>query len=466
MVGRILIVDDVSTNRIVFKVKLAAAGYQPYLAADGAGCLTVARAERPDLILLDLLLPDMSGTDVLHQLRADPVTRRIPVIMFSAAGNEAARMAALQAGADDFLNKPIDDQTLLARLRSFMRAGSAMGGLAGGEGGRAYDLLGMAEPQAAFETPGLVALITARPEDAMELRRGLAGRSQDRFVMLAPDDALHDTAADLCDAPDVYLIQADLGTSGAGLRLMSELRSRRGSRHAAFCILHQGSEPGDAAIGFDLGANDQVYVGMHPTEMALRLRILLRRKREDDRLRASVQDGLRLAMIDPLTGLHNRRYAVTQLGSIAERAIRQGTDYAVMVADLDRFKAVNDQWGHAAGDAVLIEVAARLSANLRASDLIARIGGEEFLIALPDTQLVEARLVAERLCRSVEEVPVVLANGARLTVTISIGLAISTEALPEMSPDRVAQLIDRADIALLASKSAGRNKVTISRTAA
>ena len=292
MSGKILIVDDVSTNRIVFKVKLAAAGYEPMLAADGASCLQIAWAERPDLILLDLMLPDMTGIDVLGRLRADPVTRRIPVIMFSAGRDGAARMAALQAGADDFLTKPIDDQTLLARLRSFMRAGGALA-----DGEAEFGLMGMAEPQAAFERPGTVALVTARPETALHLRHDLQAGSKDRILTMSPDQVLRDGGPDAGETPDIYVIEADLDTPNAGLRLMSELRSRSGSRHAAFCILNRTSNASDAAIAFDLGANDQIDASMHPHEMSLRLRTLLRRKREDDRVRASVQDGLRLAMI-------------------------------------------------------------------------------------------------------------------------------------------------------------------------
>jgi len=464
MSGKVLIVDDVSTNRIVFKVKLAAAGYDPLLAVDGASCLKIAVAERPDLILLDLMLPDMSGIEVLSRLRADPLTRRIPVIMFSAGRDGAARMAALQAGADDFLTKPIDDQTLLARLRSFMRARGAMAALSDRDA--ALGLLGMSEPQGLFERPGVIALVTARPETALHLRHDLSDQTTDRIVILGPDQALQDRRSDAGELPDVYVIEADMDAPNAGLRMMSELRSRSGSRHAAFCILNRAQDSASAAIAFDLGANDQVDPSMNPPELALRLRTLLRRKREDDRMRASVQDGLRMAMIDPLTGLHNRRYGVAQLGVISERSAQDGAPFAVMVADLDRFKTVNDTWGHAAGDAVLIEVAARLSANLRVADLIARIGGEEFLIALPDTALGEARRVAERLCHAIEEQPIVLANGARLTVTISIGLALSNDPCEAAATDRVSQLVNCADQALLASKSAGRNMVTTSRNAA
>lgn len=464
MSGKVLIVDGVSTNRIVFKVKLAAAGYDPYLAGDGASCMKIALAERPDLILLDLMLPDMSGITVLSRLRAAPLTRRIPVIMFSAGNDDEARMAALQAGADDFLTKPIDDQTLLARLRSFMRADSAIASLSDRDA--AIGLLGMSEPSGAFERPGVIALVMARPETALHLRRDLSLQTREKIIILGPDQVIHDGRSASGEVPDVYLIEADMDTPNAGLRMMSELRSRAGSRHAAFCLMNRAQDPASAAIAFDLGANDQVDFGLNPIELALRLRTLLRRKREDDRLRARLKDGLRLAMIDPLTGLHNRRYGLAQLGVIAERSAQEDRPFAVMVADLDRFKAVNDTWGHATGDAVLIEVAARLTANLRAADMIARIGGEEFLIALPDTAIGEARSVAERLCHAIQEQPFVLENGARLSVTISIGLATSKDPNISAATDRGAFLVNSADQALLASKSAGRNMVTTSRNAA
>jgi two-component system, cell cycle response regulator len=135
-----------------------------------------------------------------------------------------------------------------------------------------------------------------------------------------------------------------------------------------------------------------------------------------------------------------------------------------MIVDLDRFKLVNDRHGHGAGDQVLVEVSRRLTANLRAGDLLARIGGEEFLVALPDAGMPLARVVAERLCRSIEERPIRLASGALLAVTVSIGVAVSdcTEARL-LSPEAV---IEAADLALLESKGSGRNQVTFRLSAA
>ncbi|MDZ4095340.1 MAG: diguanylate cyclase [Paracoccaceae bacterium] len=461
MTGKILIVDDVATNRIVFKVKLGEACYQPILAADGESCLRLARKERPDLILLDYMLPDMTGIEVLNRLRADPLTINIPVVVFSAESDPETRVQALLAGADDFLTRPIDDQTLLARLRNLVRAREATADLDNRDG--TLQLLGLAEGRAEFDGLGTIALVAERAETALRWRRELANVLHGRLVILSRAEALaeSDTAVD----PDVFVIEADLGGSGGGLRLMSDLRSRAPTRHAAICIVRAEDAAETAAMAYDLGANDLIGAGFDPNELGIRLRKLMRAKRVADRMRASVQDGLRLAVIDPLTGLYNRRYAIAQLAVIADRAQEASGGFAVMVIDLDRFKSVNDRWGHMAGDAVLIEVARRLSENLRIGDLLARIGGEEFLVALPDTNMTEARSIAERLCQMVKANPIVLPDGGSLSVTVSIGLAISN-LQPTFATEPVAEVVDRADRALLVAKSGGRNQVTISRTAA
>ena len=164
MSGKILIVDDVATNRIVYKVKLGAACYAPILAADGRGCLAMARQEKPDLILLDLVLPDMPGTEVLRRLRADPATASVPVVVFSAEDDAAVRLEALGAGADDFLLKSVDDQTLLARLRNLLREREAIAEL---ESGGAPIRAGSASPWAiAKSIPARTSATSLLPQSA------------------------------------------------------------------------------------------------------------------------------------------------------------------------------------------------------------------------------------------------------------------------------------------------------------
>lgn len=462
MSGRILIVDDVATNRIVYRARLAAAFYEPLLAADGASCLQLAVDARPDLILLDLSLPDMSGHDVLRHLRQDPRTRDIPVIVLTASADSEGRLGAFSAGADDVIIKPASDQVLLARVRNLLRGRADAGYSAAPE----YETAGLSEASARFEPCATVALVSGQSDLARRWQADLSGQLRDRLVVLSRAEVLAEATAgpSAGEVPDVFIIHDEGYDATASLRLLSELKSRFSTRHSAVCMIGAAGDGDDAAMAFDLGADDVVGLKVSPAELALRTRSLLRRKRDGDRRRARIEDGLRLAMVDPLTGLHNRRYALPQLAAIAARSAEVGEDFAVMVVDLDRFKAVNDKHGHAAGDAVLVEVARRLRANLRDGDLLARIGGEEFLVVVPDSSTTGARLVAERLCASLDERPIRLASGISLKVTVSIGVAVSAQG--SGAALSVEALVEQADLALLESKGAGRNQVTYRLSAA
>jgi two-component system cell cycle response regulator len=177
-------------------------------------------------------------------------------------------------------------------------------------------------------------------------------------------------------------------------------------------------------------------------------------------MRRSVEAGLRLAALDPLTGLWNRRYALPHLDRMAERTMESGQSWAVVLFDIDRFKQVNDRYGHPAGDMVLVEVANRLRQHTRGLDLVARIGGEEFLVALPAGDLVVALQVAERIRQRVAETPIDIPGNRPVTVTVSAGIAMG---LPGIAATEV---IARADRALMRCKAGGRNQVRVAHSAA
>jgi two-component system cell cycle response regulator len=458
--GKILIVDDVATNRIVLKVRLASAYYETLQAAHGSEALLVARQARPDLVLLDIELPDMSGIEVCAALKSDPVTRDIPVVMITAFQDSGRRIAALRAGAEEVYWKPVDEHVLLARIRSLLRARVAREHLGIQED--SYRELGFAEPVSDFGSPALVALIASKAETAIGWKRALQPHMQDRLVVLDRDGALSDPGTG--KAPDLFLIETSQTRPGEGLRLMSELRSRPATRHAAVCLMLPEDARDLSATALDLGASDLIAADAEAAEIAVRLKAQLRRKRQGDRLRSTVADGLRLAMIDPLTGLHNRRFGLPQLAQIVARANRSGREFAVLVIDLDRFKSVNDTLGHAAGDAALREVAQRLKAGLRPGDLVARIGGEEFLAVLPEVDSDSAQAIAERLRRMVADEAIQLPDGRRVLLTLSIGLAMGGGI--DRTTETPDSLMAKADRALMTAKAEGRNQVTFNRCAA
>jgi two-component system cell cycle response regulator len=169
-----------------------------------------------------------------------------------------------------------------------------------------------------------------------------------------------------------------------------------------------------------------------------------------------------MAVIDPLTGIYNRRYAYQHMSRVMERAREADGVFAVMMIDLDKFKEINDRHGHDAGDIVLKEFSRRLQENIRGVDLVARFGGEEFFVAMPDIDHEQAAQAAERIRRAVEDAPFVLpGSGGKVHVTTSIGVAIGTAE--ETDPEAV---IKRADLALFTSKHSGRNRVSFSAEAA
>ncbi|MBL9050120.1 MAG: diguanylate cyclase [Tabrizicola sp.] len=463
MTARILIVDDVAANRIVQQARLSAAFYEPLLANDGASCLAMLRDERPDLVLLDLGLPDRSGLEVLAELRRDPCSRDVPVIALTASGTTAERLAAFAAGADDVMDRPAAERVLLARLRNLLRTRAEVEYPTTGD----PVLAGLAEVPIPYEPQGTVAVVAAADTAQAETLCGaLSGLLRDRLIVVTRREALADIfpGQDRATVPEVFILQDDGRNPSGILRLLSELKSHQATRHAAVCVVGPAGAGDEAAMAFDLGADDAVGPGVTAEELAMRTRGLIRRKRQADRRRARMQDELRLAMLDPLTGLYNRRYAVPQLGLIADRARAERTQFAVMVMDLDRFKLVNDLYGHAAGDQVLVEVARRLTAHLRESDILARIGGEEFLAILPRSSLAVARRVAERLCQVMQDQPIRLHSGQELHVTVSIGVAVAgTSGEGSFAVDR---LVEQADLALLESKGSGRNQVTYRLSAA
>jgi two-component system cell cycle response regulator len=240
-----------------------------------------------------------------------------------------------------------------------------------------------------------------------------------------------------------------------GLRLVGQVRSLERTRHLPILLVTDLNEDPRLLRGLDLGANDYVLRFADKNELVARVRSQIRRKRYTERLRDNLQYSMEMALTDPLTGLFNRRYMETHVGTLVDRSAARGKPLSVLILDIDYFKSINDTFGHDAGDDVLREFADRLKKSIRGIDLACRYGGEEFVVVMPDTDLGVAALVGERIRRRIASEPFPVGQGARqVEVTISVGIAA------RMGPqDNASQILKRADEALYRAKRDGRNRV-------
>lgn len=472
MHGKILIVDTIPTNRIVLKVKLAAAYYDVVQAGTLAEACTIAADGPLDLAICAANLPDGDPADLVKAL----ASRRgggTPVMVTARNLPDAERLRLLSSGVDELIDEPVQDALLVARVRSLIRAhNTATEWHIRDDTTRA---LGFAEDATSFAPQSNVVLVganTLRIQGwAARLRPLVNAELSLRQPQMALADVDPESDGDTTDTPDIFVLVTEDGATEQMLALLSSIRAHSGTRHSAILVLQQGDDPDLGARALDLGANALMQRDFNAHELALRLGTLIRRKRIGDQLRATVRTGLKAAVSDPLTGLHNRRYAMPHLARLAQRAQTEGRPFALMVADMDHFKQINDVYGHAAGDAVLVETARRLRENLRGVDLVARVGGEEFLIVMPGVPIKNARGAAKRLCRLISDTPFDIPGGPPIHATISIGLAVGgTPHLKDVevpAPEVTAQiLMQQADKALYKAKVNGRNCVTLSRPAA
>ncbi|MGK7862942.1 PleD family two-component system response regulator [Falsiroseomonas sp. E2-1-a4] len=443
MTARILVVDDIAANLRLLEIKLLNEYYEVAIAASGPEALTTVQRWMPDVVLLDVMMPGMDGYEVCRRMKAQPGTAHIPVVMITALTDPAERVRGLEAGADDFLSKPVDDATLFARLRALLRMKQVLD---------AWRLRAETARDLGFEPPpgpspsvaGARALIVNEDTAEAEALGLVLGADGIEVAHCADPAESWDILQD--GLHDVVLLSLSLD-GGDALRLASRLRAHANTRDVPVLLV---ADPGQKTLvlrGFDLGANDHVIRPVDPNELRARVRNQIRRKRYQERLRADLDRSLEMAVTDPLTGLRNRRYVRRHL-----EGVLRNSGAAVLLMDVDRFKLVNDTHGHAAGDVVLREVAERVRGHLRAADVVARYGGEEFMVVMSGAATEDGMLVAERLRAAIANVPIV-AEGITLNISMSIGVAAG--GIGAQADD----VVSAADAALYRGKNNGRNRV-------
>ncbi len=455
MTARILVIDDTASNRKLFKHKLEQKYYQVELAASGHEALKILEKETIDLIILDVMMPIMDGFEVCKKIRSNPKTSLTPIIMATALRDSENRIKGLKCGADDFLCKPIDDTSLFARIRSLLRLKMIMDEwILRDNAAKKFSLEGRQEPPMADVKSGNASIYIFENNQADEKLLQEILRSEKNIVSrLNSSEELIETVK--TQDIDILIISLEV-TDIDALKLCSKLRSDNHSRYLPILITAEQTNSERLALALDLGVNDYIIKPIEPSEVIARARTLIKRKRFQEKLKENYETSLSLALTDSLTGIYNRRYLLNHLEHKIEAALTTDKPLSVMVLDIDHFKKINDTYGHDAGDQVLIELTQRIEKNIRNIDIVARLGGEEFVIVVPDLNPEQALDMANRLRRVIaEEVFTFTKKDLQISVTVSIGVATTCKATQSQD-----QLLKHADLALYEAKENGRNIVT------
>jgi two-component system cell cycle response regulator len=452
MTARVLIVDDNSANRRLLEARLTAEYFTVQTASNGADALAMCSVELPDVILLDVMMPGMDGFEVCRQLKSNARTQHVPVVMVTALDQSSDLLEGLEAGADDFLTKPVDNLALITRIKNLARFKVLIDEMllraaSDGEFGLSLPMEGKST---VIESQGRVLVVEDREAAASRIVEALRTENQ-VFHTTDPAQAVLSLPS---GEYDLIVISLSLRNAD-GLRLCSEIRSLDDGRHLPLLALAEAEEQGRLHRALDMGVNDYIVRPVNTSELLVRVRTQIKRKRYTDYLRSRLEQSVELAVLDPLTTLHNRRYFTRHMQALFDRSVDRGRVLSILLIDVDRFKFINDTHGHDAGDDVLRALASRLRDNVRASDLACRLGGEEFVVVMPDTSLENANLVGERLRHCIAAMPFMVGLQRNpINVTSSIGVA----AL-EYGDDKPELILRRADQALYSAKRDGRNRV-------
>jgi len=447
MSARILVVDDLAPNRNLLDVKLSAEYYDVLTASSGEEALEIAAKERLDLIMMDIIMPGgMNGFEATKRLKADPSLYHIPVIMVTALEETKDRVRGLEAGADDFITKPIDDFNLTARVRSLLRLKMTTDQLMSHTGNSAENCRPMLEK--IQDRTGRVLIVGDESGQPAKLSR-MIGDAHEVVIECDPAEAVRKAKSNF----DLVVVSL-VAKSFDGLRLCASLRFNAETRDTPILVVGDQEDTPTFVKAYDLGVNDSVMRPVETQELRARMTTLLRRKFYADSLKENFNEDLEMVISDPLTGLGNRRFFDRQVEPLFQSLVEGGENFSILVFDIDHFKRVNDMLGHDMGDQVLKEVAARIVTNMRAIDIVSRYGGEEFMIAMPGTTQDEAYLAAERVRQSMGGTPIFV-DGQGLSITTSCGVA---QVVPG---EQLREVFRRADAALYQAKRSGRNQVTI-----
>jgi two-component system cell cycle response regulator len=448
---KILIVDDDPTNVKLLAAKLGESNYTIIRAYGGEEALEKAKSENPDLVLLDVMMPGMNGFEVTAQIKNCPKTADIPIILVTALDGSDNKTKGLEAGADDFLNKPVHTAELKARVRSLLRLKRYSDQLKARVHARGMVLTPFSsdDSMSDLRLPNLL-IVEDSPADAKLLKSLLNSLACSLSIVTSGEEALS-----VCNNHQVDVMILDMLLPGLdGYEVVRQVKENPATQSTQIIVVTSLQDIESRIKGYESGVDDFLVKPINFNEFRARVNSLIKKKAYHDRLIGNLEVAVQAAITDKLTGAYNSGYLQHYLKNELKRADRHHHPVSLLMLDIDDFKRVNDRLGHLAGDQLLKDIAAKLTKNIREIDFLARFGGDEFAIILPYTQKEGAAAIAERIRLEIENAAVRASDPPAPAVSVSIGVADYTPGV-----DTAQDLIQKADQALYTAKLNGKNKV-------
>ena len=419
---RILIVDDDPVNVKLLEAMLPSLQYEIKRAYGAGQGLDQALRMAPDLILLDVMMPQMNGYEFTQKLKSDPSTKEIPVILVTALAGLDDKIKGLQAGADDFLNKPVQKVELLARVRSLIQLKE----LREQYHARRQTLDRFMESsrgpreEAVTSPPQTVLAVEDNPQDAKLILHSLQGSPIHLELVGSGEEALVRV-----ERQDIDLILLDILLPGKdGFEVCHHLKENGPTKNIQILLVTCLSDLESKTKGLSNGADDFLIKPFNPHELQSRVRALLQKKAFLDSLDRYHEWAFLDAITDPLTGLYNRTFLSHFLGLEIKRSLRQKYPVSLLLVAVEGFRNGKAPEGHPLEDCIEKDLARFLKAHFREVDLLGRYREDTFFVVLPYTDESGAMKGAERIREGLKNHPLFQKDpGSPSTLTVSIGIA-------------------------------------------
>jgi two-component system, cell cycle response regulator len=449
--NRILIVDNDPLNVKLLSAKLPADQFEILPAFSGKEALHRTMKDNPDLILLDIMMPEIDGYEVSHRLKTNPATESIPIILFTALDSSQDKVRGFESGADEFLNKPVNDIELLTRINSLLRLKHYRENLLSrAQSEKEVSAGQVSDPLEDALPPARILLVEDDERDALLIQSMFSREPYHLDTVRTGEEALV-----LVQKKRFDLILLDVLLPGwDGFEVCRQLKGLHQNKDMQIVLITCLADLDNKVRGVESGADDYLIKPVNSRELKARVKVLLKKKHCLDHLRHECERVVNSAICDGVTGLHNQTYFKKFLNLEIKRAERQKYPIGLMIIDVDDLNKINDRLGHATGDLLLRELAQLVKNNIREIDLPARCGGDEFGVVLPYADQLEAGQIVERLQNALVQ------WGAREgkplglePITFRLGVA----SYPDDGTN-AEELIQKADEALTRAKKEGKNR--------